>query len=88
MFTLVIFTIVASNQLITIEAFAAVNRRFCETSSDCASNQCCADTPIGYKLCLEHEKPGEICLFRSRTPVSVQPTTSYCESESETIHSQ
>ncbi|KAI2809453.1 hypothetical protein BLOT_000602 [Blomia tropicalis] len=51
-----------------IDSFAAVNRRFCNTSADCNSNQCCADTPIGYKLCLNYEQRGDLCFFRSRTP--------------------
>lgn len=48
----------------------AVDQRICKHSTDCPESQCCAETPIGNKMCIDYEKRGDICLYRTRTPVS------------------
>ncbi len=65
---LLMVILVSTGQL--TNAFAALNRRFCKTNDDCGENQCCTYTPIGYQMCLNYEQQGDICFFRSRTPVS------------------
>ena len=52
-------------------SFAAATRKYCQTSNDCNENQCCIETPIGWKFCLDYEQSGETCFYRYRTPVSL-----------------
>lgn len=66
--TLVALLVLVTLSQLGVEAFAAVGRRFCSSSADCGEGQCCAMTPIGYNLCINYEKQGETCFFRSRTP--------------------
>ncbi|XP_046920070.2 uncharacterized protein LOC124500080 [Dermatophagoides farinae] len=49
-------------------SFAAATRKYCQTSNDCNENQCCIETPIGWKFCLDYEQSGETCFYRYRTP--------------------
>ncbi|KAI7685807.1 hypothetical protein SSS_09850 [Sarcoptes scabiei] len=54
---------IASHQTASI-----LKQKPCWSSEDCATNQCCSETPIGKRICLDYEQQGERCFFRFRTP--------------------
>jgi hypothetical protein len=47
----------------------AISVKACSESSDCATNECCVETPGGRNVCMGYRGNGDQCSLRPRVPV-------------------